>query len=475
MPPLTSTNAVIRIRTTSLLALPLAALAACAPSASALRRPVNDELGRRGLPPMSSVSPHEAGVAPAVRELLAKPLTLDAALRISLANNRGLQAEAEELGVARAELTGALLPPIAVSATYHLGDTEVDALADVLGLFELWGRRKAAHASVERVTASVVGSAVRLAAEVEVAYGALQAEEAKLELRRNVFDAAAAAALVRERAFEAGGGTELELSRQLDQRETARAQLSRARVERELARERLGRALGVSGADTSWTVAAAPPELPAAPPALDDLEREAVASSLDLTMARASAEERAQRLGAASLRRWLPRLGVGAVAETTGDGWAYGPAVSLSLPLTGADAAEAQRSEARLRQAQHELYARAALLRSAARAARLAALGAYAEAAQLRDVVVPLRQRILDETVRHYNAMNADTIALLLAQQSLVEGQHLLLEATARYGAAMAQVGALRRGVDAGMAGAMASPGDAEPAAQEPTSSHGLH
>lgn len=457
------------------LALTTAATAACAPGASALRRPINDELGRRGLPALSSVSPHEAGVAPAVRELLARPLTLDAAQRIALANNRRLQAEAEELGVARAELTAAILPPISVSATYHFGDYEIDALADVLGLFELWGRRKAAHASARRVTAAVVGSSVRLAAEVELAYGGLQAEEAKLELRRHVFEAASAAALVRERAFEAGGGTELALSRQIDQRETARAQLTRARVERELARERLGRALGVSGADTAWTLAVAPPQLPPQPPALDELEREAVASSVDLTMARASAEERAQRLGAAKLRRWLPRLGVGAVAEYVDDGWSYGPAVSLSLPLTGSDAAEAQRSASRLRKAQHELYARAAELRSSARAARLAALGAYAEAAQLRDVVVPLRQRILDETVRHYNAMNADTITLLLAQQALVESQHMLIEATARYAAAMAQVGALRRGVDPGMmAGAAPGAGESSPAEETP-SSHGLH
>ena len=427
----------------------LGSLVGCAPTPTALRRPVSAELSRRGLPELSAVSPDQARTSEAVRQLLASPLTLDAALRISLANNRRLQAEAEELGVARADLSAAVLPPIQVSATYHLSTLEIDALADVLGLFELVGRRKAARAELERVTASVVGSAIRLAAEVEVAYASVQAEQAQLELRRHHFDAAAAAALVRERAFEAGGGTELELARQLDQRETARAQLVRAQLELELARERLSRAMGVSGEDARWTVAPSPPELPPAAPSLDELEREAIAASTELAMGRASARERAQRLGNARLRRWLPRLGVGAVAETAddGDSWSYGPALSLSLPLTGEDTAEERRGESRLRRAQHELYAQAVELRSAARSARLSALGAYTEAAQLRDVVVPLRQRILDETVRHYNAMNADTIALLLAQQGLVEGRHQLIEATARYAEAMAAVSALRRGV----------------------------
>ncbi|MBK7537809.1 MAG: hypothetical protein IPI49_21025 [Myxococcales bacterium] len=115
-------------------------------------------------------------------------------------------------------------------------------------------------------------------------------------------------------------------------------------------------------------------------------------------------------------------------------------------------------------------------LRSAARSARLEALGAYAEAAQLRDVVVPLRQRILDETVRHYNAMNADPFAVLLAQQALVEGRQLLLEATARYGAAMAQVSALRRGVMPALTAAGAGPElPASSAGPAPAGGHGLH
>lgn len=455
-------------------AVALAAVASCAPTPHELRRPVNAELSRRGLPELSAVSPHEARVAESARALLAKPLTLDAALRIALANNRRLQAEAEELGVARAELTGAAFPPIQVSAAYHLNTLEIDALADVLGLFELASRRRAAHAQNDRVRQQVVGSAVRLAAEVEMSFSAMQAELAQVALRQQHFEAAAAAVMVRERAYEAGGGTELELARQLDQRETARALLTRARVELELSRERLGRALGVSGADTAWTVEPAPPELPAAAPALDELELQAVEASTELAMGRAAARERAATVGAARLRRWLPRLGVGAVAETNddGDSWSYGPALSLSLPLTGGDTAALRKSEGQLRRAQHELFAQAAELRSSARSARFSALGAYAEAAQLRDVVVPLRQRILDETVRHYNAMNVDTIALLLAQQALVEGQHQLIEATARFAEAMAQVSALRRGVSV----AMPSMPSAEPAESGAEAElHGLH
>ena len=448
--------------------------AGCAESHRSLLRPVGAELARRGLPEIGSVSPSQVRASEAVQKLLASPLSLQAALRIALAQNRRLQAQAEELGVARAALTAATLPPLEASATYHLGTLEIDVLADVLSLLELPGRRQAAHAQLDRARAAVVGHAVRLAAEVEISYGGLQAAMAKVTLRQLHFDAASAAALVQERAHEAGGATELALARKLDQRETARSLLGRAQVELLLARERLGKALGLSGADPQWTVAEAPPVLPASAPALDELEREAVSASTELEMTRASARERAQRAGASRLRRFLPSLAVGAVAETEGDVWSYGPAVRLALPLSGELTAAQRRDDASLRQAQHELYATAVELRSAARSARLEALGAYAEAAQLRDVVVPLRQRILDETVRHYNAMNADPFAVLLAQQALVEGRQLLLEATARYGAAMAQVSALRRGVMPALTAAGAGPElPASSAGPAPAGGHG--
>ncbi len=458
----------------------VAVLAACAPSSSALLRPVSSELATRGLPPIGAPGAAQVEASAEARALLAQPLTLDGALRVAFLQNRRLAAYSEELGIARAELTSATVPSLELAATYHLGTLEVDALADVLALLELPTRRAGAQAAQARVRAATVGHAVRLAAEVELAFGELQAALAKAELQQQYFEAADAAALVHERAHAAGGSTDLAVARQLEQRETARLMLGRAQLEVLVAKERLGRALGVSAVDGEWTVSEAPPSLPASPPVLDALEREAVAASTELAMGRASARERAGRAGLSSLRRFLPGLYLGAVAEHDEEGWAAGPAARLALPLGGGPVAMARRDQALHRQAQHELYATAVELRSVARAARLTAHGTYAEAAQLRDVVVPLRRRILEETLLHYNAMNADTFALLVAQQALVEGQRLLVEATARHGAAMAQVAALRRGV---MVGSMSSPGamssgDAASGMRERRSDaadHGLH
>jgi len=100
-----------------------------------------------------------------------------------------------------------------------------------------------------------------------------------------------------------------------------------------------------------------------------------------------------------------------------------------------------------LRRADHELEAQRVALAIVARAARNAALATYEEARHLRDVVLPLRQQIIGETLKHYNAMDADPFALIAARQGMVEAQHQYLDAVRRYWNAMAEVTALGRGV----------------------------
>ena len=77
----------------------------------------------------------------------------------------------------------------------------------------------------------------------------------------------------------------------------------------------------------------------------------------------------------------------------------------------------------------------------------MTALAAYQEAHHLQTIVLPLRQQILDETLKHYNAMDADPFALIVARRELVEAGHQQLDALRRYWRAMAEVTALQRGV----------------------------
>jgi outer membrane protein TolC len=425
----------------------LALLAACVPSQAELRAPVDDELARRvGVPvELAAADPH------ALDALLAKPLDADAAVRIALLHSPRLHAALDELGIAGSELATALAPgPAHVDLMFRHGggatEDEIEAIQPVLQLFVGGRARAAARADLAAARANAAAAALQLAARVEIAFHELAAALQEVELRRSAFDAADAAATIRERMHDSGAATDLAQARDRDAREQTRLELARAEADVEARREDLNALLGLTGEQTKWTASSALPELPAAAPALDDLEQAAVGASLPLAAGRDRASAAANHLGDEQLHAWLPDVGVGVSVIDRDHELEYGPALRIGLPLFDWRQGPRARARAELARADHELEATAVELRARARAARIVALEAYQEARHVHDVVLPLRQQIVDETLLHYNAMDADPFQLILARRELADAGHQYLDALRRYANAMTAVTALRRG-----------------------------
>jgi hypothetical protein len=428
-------------------------IASCVPSRQAVFGPVDRELERRlGM----AGTWHETAdprVPSAITALLDKPLDRDAMIRIALVTNRRLQAQYDGLGVAAGEVASAtVLHPLEVDVEHKfaVGDgaseTELDAIQDILGLLQLPQRRGIAKAGLAAARARAVAATLELVARVEGAYVDLVAAQQELELRQTAFDAASASAELAGRMHAAGNLPDLQLGRERDQREQARIDLSRAQLDVELRRERVNEVLGLTGDATSWTVAARLPDVPDAAPALDALERDAVAASLDLAAVRAEAEAAAGRVGLARVRAWLPELGVGVAAARQDGEWEVGPAISFGLPLFDQHQGPRARAHAELRRAQNEAIATAVELRARARATRQRVLQAHSEARHLLQVVLPLRQQVLAETLKQYNAMNASTFELLVARRDLVDAGRQYIDALRRFWRAAAEARALARG-----------------------------
>ena len=425
------------------------ALAACVPSRAAIVRPVDVELERRlGM----ATDPR---LPAAIRELVAKPLELDTARRIAIANNRRLAADLDTLGVAAAGIaTATVLAPLEVDLSHKYGldgsgsETEIDVVQDVLGLILMPRRRGIAQAELRAAQARAVAATVALAADVDLAYYEVVASQQELELRQTAFDAASASAEVAERMHAAGNATDLALERERDLVEQARVDLARAQVAVELRREHFNQVLGLTGGDTRWTVTAHLPDPPDRAPSLDELEQVAVAQNLELVALQRDAEAAAGRVGYARFRAVVPALGVGASAARRDDGgWEAGPALRIALPLFDQQQGPRARANAELSRARNLLAATAVELRASARAARMRVLETHAEAKHLRDVVLPRRQRIVDETLRQYNAMNATTFELLASRRELVDAGRQYIDALRRYWIAVADAEAIRRGV----------------------------
>ncbi|MEO6773446.1 MAG: TolC family protein [Kofleriaceae bacterium] len=420
----------------------LLGLAACVPSTRELREPVDAVLVQR------------AGLARTadLDALLAKPLDEHAAVAIALANNAHLAAALDDLGIAGGELATALgLGPLVIDGQLRWGphghEYEVDAVQNVLGLVTAPRRRAAATADLAAARASAAATALALAARTEIAFHDLIAARQRVELRRAAFDAADAAATVRERMQAAGNTTELALAHDRAAREQARIELARAETTAELRREAIDDLLGLSGPRTNWTATGTLPEVPSQAPRLDDLEAAAVTASLELAAGRAHVEAAGDRAAAITVTSILPELGVGvSVIDRDGE-LEVGPAIRIGLPLFDQRAGERARAGAEAAHRDHELAATGVELRARARAVRVAALAVYAEARHIHDVLLPLRQQIVDETLLHYNAMDADPFELIRARQSLVDSSAAYLDALRRYADAMTEVTALRRGV----------------------------
>jgi len=428
-------------------ALLLAIVTACAPTQAELRRPVDREIAAR------LGAPVDVATQESVAALLDGPLDRDRAVRIALANNARLRATLAGLGIAGGELASALaLGPLDVDVATRFGsggayEVEIEAIQSVIGLITAPRRRAAARANIAAARALATATALRLAARVDIAFSDLLAAQQELELRRTAFDAADAAAVVRERMHAAGNTSDLAQARDRDAREQARLDVARAEADIEVAREQLDSLLGLSGDQTKWKTTGMLGDLPASAPALDDLEQSAVAANLDLAAGRERVAGAENSLGAERVRAWLPELGVGASVVDHGAGVEVGPAVRVGIPLF--DQRRGQRAAARatLARAEDELTAVAIELRAAARSARVAALAAYQEARHLRDVILPLRQQIVDQTLLHYNAMDASPFELIVARRQLADAGHQYLDALRRFSNAMARVTALRRGV----------------------------
>lgn len=417
--------------------------AACVPSQHELADPVDALIHTRSGVDRGKVD---------IDALLAKPLDGDAAVKIALAHNPRLAAALDDLGIAGGELAQALgLGPLVVDGQLRFGshghEYEVDAVQNLLALVTAPRQRAAAHADLAASRATAAATALQLAARVEIAFHDYIAAQQLVELRRTAFDAADVAATVRERMYDAGNTTQLALARDRAAREQARVDLARSEADLERRREPIDGLLGLSGARTQWTTTGMLLDPPAAAPAVDDLETASVTASLELAAGRARVDATSNRASAETVAAVLPELGVGVSAIDRDGEIEVGPALRLGIPLFDQRAGARAKAVAAAARSEHELSATAVELRARARSIRVAVLAAHAEARHLHDVVLPLRQEIVDQTLLHYNAMDADPFELIVARRDLVDAGAHYLEALRRYADAMTEVTALRRGV----------------------------
>lgn len=431
---------------------PLAALllGACA---SVNPRPAFDQLrketGTHAQPEWSRTESEATDAERVVDERLAAPLTVESAVAIALVNNPTLQATFEQVGISQAEVAQASVienPELSGFVRFPSEgsgrNTEVSLLLNVFDLFVQPIRKQVAAAELERTKLRVAHDVLVLAAEVKEAYFTLQARQqlaARLGLIREL---TATAAEFAARQHEAGTINDLELeSRTVIDRES-RVDVALAQAEARADRERLNRLLGLWGPRTGWTLDGELPAIPETEMPLAGLERHAIAHRQDVRAARWGVEQVGRALALRRKTRFFPvglHAGVNSEKEITG-GRVTGPELALQLPIFDTGKASIARLTAEHRRAQRQLEALAIDARSEVREQRDRMLAARDLALYYERELLPQRARILDLTLRQYNAMFKGAYDLLLAKQAEVEAEKARLAAWRDYWIARARL-----------------------------------
>lgn len=381
-------------------------------------------------------------VESAIDELLKNVLTPEAAVQIALLNNPNLQAIYEDLGVTQADVVeaGLLENPVLFgqarfpnrseeSTNYEFGITQ-----NFLNILMQPARKKLSAIRFEQVKLHVADEVIRMVADVRrTYYSALGARQVR-DLRNEITSAARSSFELAQRLHSAGNISDLELARENAHFEQSRLDLANSETALLDANEQLTRIMGFWGSQTSWRLPAQLPDIPTDEIPMEHLESMAIENRLDLAAEKKAVEALAQALGITIDWRWIGQIEVGISRERETDRtWVTGPALAIELPIFNQRQADIARLEAQLRRSQNRLTAQAINIRSEVRSLRNRLIMQRNLIKHYRSSVLPLREQIVDLTLKNYNYMLTGAFDLLMAKQQEFEAYQKYLEAVRDY------------------------------------------
>ena len=413
-----------RLRTLRRLALPAGALllAGCttfSPDGSfgPVQQAANERLGKELV--LARTEADLDTIERRVAELLAQPLSADAAVQIALLNNRGLQASFQQLGLTEAEVvqSGRLPNPAFVFGRKTKGDEvelEYFLAFNIARLIALPLINEVEARRFDQVKGATVLAMLSLAADTRKAWIAAVAADESVRYMRQVLEAAEASAELARRMAAVGNFNALQRAREQSFQADAALNVARAMQAQRASRERLIRLMGLWGANTQFTLPERLPALPDEPADQPDIERAAMAQRLDVQGAKLAAEQTAKNLNLTKTTRFVNLLEFGLTRKTFNEGPSEnGWEIAIELPIFDWGDARIAQGEALYMQTVHRAAETAVNARSEVREAYGGYRTAYDIARQYRDQIVPLRKQIAEQNLLRYNGMLIGVFELL--------------------------------------------------------------
>lgn len=397
---------------------------------------------RVGVSPRLEAAPANAPtVAQATRTLVEGELDAQRAVELALLNNATLRGRIEELGIAQAEVLQARLisnPKAHASFRFPAGGgaegTGSEAGID-MEFFDLLARplkKRVAAGQFEQAKLRLSHEILKLAVDVKAAFYGLQATTERLELRRSLVESMQAAVELAERQLAAGNISEQDLASHRAAYHDANIELRHDEAEASVDREKLALLMGVQD-QPRWRIARKLPPVPAVEPDLARLEALALVRRWDLLAARREPAVLQDALRLARLNVFQG-LSAGVDSERDYDGArGVGPDAEVPLPIFDQAQGGKAKVRAQLRQSQYTVKALEQEIRFEVRSAWTHLAAARKDTRTYQADLLPLRQVLLDETLKRHNFMLEGVYQLLEAKRNQLAAQRGYIEAQKSY------------------------------------------
>ena len=361
--------------------------------------------------------------------ILGKPLTVDEAVKLALAQNRELRASMYELGIARGQaIQAGLLPNPEIEVSLREQQDPFQGVQADLGfeynlsaLILVPLRKGVADSELEATRVRVVRDVLETAFQARIAFYEVQARQAVLDLRKRAFEAFQAGYAAAEELHRAGNLPDVDLATQTAAVEASRIEVAEAENALLDARERFNVAAGLSGTQTSWTVAGplAPPE--DVPADAESTEKKAISASLELVETARRMEAVAKRVGLHRTEGVLPNLSGGFHGERDGISWELGGHFTIALPIFDRAQGKIHSDKSELGALRERYVATAVGVRANTRMVQNRIESAGKRARHFQQALIPAREKALSETLLQYNAMHVSVFQLLDVQRRVTE------------------------------------------------------
>ncbi|MBI4882413.1 MAG: TolC family protein [Planctomycetes bacterium] len=366
-----------------------------------------------------------------ISAILADGLTLDEALRLALVNNRDLQAEFQEIGVAHAdwvqsELLSSPSLDVLLSVPTDGGRSMLEAIVGV-ELLQLWCiplRGKAAQQDLEATVLRIARRAgERLAESREAYYVAVAAEEIHRVAEENVELAARSFEAVRS-LHEAGAADAFDENLARGPLLAAQLTLRTARSEATNAKRDLAKVLSVDRPADGLALTDRLPQ-----PARTQLDPEglvehALSSRLDLRAIATAINAMEARMRLEQRKAWGDVAAGATIERAPGSGDPLvGPSLSVTLPMFDQNQAQVARAGFKLEQMSKLQEAAQVAVAQNVRSSADRVNTAASNLAFYSEELLPQAERSLELARESYSAGRTTLLALVEVQRQLLEAR----------------------------------------------------